>query len=139
MDRVSKMSTGELKTFFAEQFPQAPVTIEGSGPGFCRVRQVISDEHLRPGNTVAGPVIMWIADCATYGAILTEIGYVPLAVTTSATINFLRKPPPGVAIIGEARLLKLGKRLAVAEAKIISEKDEALLAHVTLTYSIPPT
>lgn len=133
------LNTEELRQFFAEQFPQAPITIESSDLGFCRVRQEITDEHLRPGNTVSGPVMMWIADSATYGAILTSIGRVPLAVTINATINFFKRPPAGAAILGEAKLLKLGKRLAVAEARVISEKDNELLAHAVLTYSIPPS
>ena len=90
---MPKVTTEELQAFFSREFPQATVTIEDSGPGFCRVSQEISQEHLRPGNTVSGPVMMWIADCATYGAVLTEVGLVPLAVTTNITMNFLRKPP----------------------------------------------
>lgn len=35
---------------------------------------------------------MAIADVALYVAVLGEIGIVPLAVTTSLTINFLRRP-----------------------------------------------
>ena len=135
---MSIVTTEELRAFFVQEFPQASVTIEDSGSGYCRVRQEVANEHLRPGNTVSGPVMMWIADCATYGAVLSEVGIIPLAVTTNVSMNFLSKPPPDAPLIGEARLLKVGKRLAVAEAKIMSEHDNKLLAHATLTYSIPP-
>ena len=37
-----------------------------------------------------------------------------------------------------ARLLKLGKRLAVSEVSLRSDGEEDLVAHVTGTYSIPP-
>ncbi len=63
------------------------------------MKQDINYEHLRPGNTVSGPVMMWIVDCATYGALMTEIGIVPLAVTTNVSINFLSKPDATSALI----------------------------------------
>ncbi len=40
---------------------------------------------------MSGPVLMAVADVAIYVALLGEIGIVPLAVTTSLSINFLRK------------------------------------------------
>ena len=57
--------------------------------------------------------------------------------TTSLTINFLRRPRPH-DLLAEARLLKLGARLAVGDVAIRSEGEEELAAHATLTYSIPP-
>jgi acyl-coenzyme A thioesterase PaaI-like protein len=80
---------------------------------------------------------MGIADGALYVAILANIGWVPLAVTTSLSINFLRKPLPG-DIIAECKLMKLGKRLAVGEVALYSEGEEEMVAHCVATYSIPP-
>ena len=80
--------------------------------------------------------MMTLADLALYVAVLASIGPVGLAVTTNLSINFLRKPEPR-AMIGECRLLKLGKRLAVGEVGLRSEGVEDLAAHVTGTYSIP--
>jgi acyl-coenzyme A thioesterase PaaI-like protein len=34
--------------------------------------------------------------------------------------------------------MKRGKRLAVGEVEIYSDGEDALVAHVTATYSIPP-
>jgi uncharacterized protein (TIGR00369 family) len=48
----------------------------------------------RPGGTISGPMMMGLADLAMYGAVLAAVGPEELAVTTSLTINFLRKPPP---------------------------------------------
>ena len=81
--------------------------------------------------------MMALADFAVYVAVLAAIGWVPLAVTTNLTINFLKKPAPR-DLLAEARLIKLGKRLAVGEVDIRSEGEEELVAHVTSTYSIPP-
>jgi uncharacterized protein (TIGR00369 family) len=77
-----------------------------------------------------------LADIALYVAVLGRIGRVALAVTTNLNINFLRKPP-AADLIGEARLLKLGKRLAVGEVSIVSAAEHELVAHAVGTYSIP--
>jgi len=53
-------------------------------------------------------------------------------------INFLRKAAPR-DLVAEARLLKLGKRLAMGEVTICSDGEAEPVAHVTSTYSIPPT
>lgn len=65
-----------------------------------------------------------LADVAIYLAILSRIGPVALAVTTGASIDFLRKPRPGADLLGEARLLKLGRTLAVGDVLIFSEGAE---------------
>ena len=80
---------------------------------------------------------MSLGDFAMYVAVLATIGWVPLAVTTNLNINFLRKPGPA-DLIGEARLLKLGKRLAVGEVTMFSTDAPDIVAHATGTYSIPP-
>jgi uncharacterized protein (TIGR00369 family) len=103
------------------------------------VRQSVGHEQLRPGGTVSGPVMMAVADSASYAAILSRIGLVPLAVTTSLNINFLRKPSAEAAIVGDASILKLGKRLVVCEVRIYSEGNPEPVAHATATYAIPPS
>ncbi len=104
-----------------------------------RLRAVYSERFLRPGGTIAGPVMMGLADAALYALVLSRVGPVELAVTTHLSINFLRKPAPG-DVIADARMLKLGKRLAVGEVSLFSAADESQesVAHVTGTYSIPP-
>jgi len=69
-------------------------------------------------------------------AVFSAVGPQPLAVTTNLNINFLRKPGKG-DLIAEARLLKIGKRLAVGEVGIFSDGLPEPVAHVTSTYSIP--
>jgi uncharacterized protein (TIGR00369 family) len=82
--------------------------------------------------------MMALADAASYAVILAQIGIVPLAVTTSLNMNFLRRPSASRAIVAEASLLKLGRRLAVTEMRITSEGEDRLVAHATATYAIPP-
>ena len=81
--------------------------------------------------------MMALADFAMYVAVLAAIGPVPLAVTTNLNINFLRRPAPR-DLLAEARLMKLGKRLAVGEVTIRSDGEDEPVAHATSTYSIPP-
>ncbi len=137
-----KLTVKELERLLSAEFPQMFNAQSGYGIeevwyGGSRVRKHFNPRSLRPGGTIAGTTMMTLADFAPYVAILATIGWVPLAVTTNLSINFLKKPEPR-DLFAEARLLKLGKRLAVAEIGIRSEGDDALVAHATSTYSIPP-
>jgi uncharacterized protein (TIGR00369 family) len=136
------MTVSELEDFLAAEFPQvfnseSGLTIEAVWDGGCRVRQGFRAPSIRPGGTISGPTMMALADFAMYVAVLGGIGPVPLAVTINLNINFLRKPGPR-DLLAEARLLRLGKRLATGEVTIRSDGEEEPVAHVTATYSIPP-
>jgi uncharacterized protein (TIGR00369 family) len=130
----------ELRAYLVEIFPQVwargDYAIEEVGRMTAAVRLNYHPDHLRPGGTISGPSMFALCDLALYVAILHEIGRVKLAVTTSVTINFLRKPEPK-DLIGRARLMKLGKRLAVGEVTLFSEGSDEMVAHATGTYSIP--
>ncbi len=128
----------ELAEFLATEFPQTKCTVQAVGDRGATIRHEVGIEELRPGGTVSGPVLMAVADVALYVAILGEIGIAPLVVTTSLTINFLRKPSASAPIVGVCKLMKLGKSLAVGEVSLFSEGDEQPVAHVVGTYSIPP-
>ncbi len=105
--------------------------------GGATVRHPVTSAELRPGGTVSGPVLMATADVALYVAILGRIGIVPLTVTSSLTINFLRKPAGDRSVVGVCRLLKLGRTLAVGEVALYSEGLDEMVAHVVGTYAIP--
>ena len=92
---------------------------------------------LRPGGVVSGPSIMALADACMYAVVLSAIGSVKLAVTTSFNINFLYGALP-VDLLAEGTMLRLGKRLAVIEVRVHSEGHVQPVAHATGTYSIPP-
>ena len=93
--------------------------------------------NLRPGGTISGPTLMAMVDFGFYLLLLARLGPVALAVTTNLNINFMRKPEPG-DLLGEGRLLKLGRTLAVGDFTIWSEGKKDPVAHATVTYSIPP-
>ena len=103
------MDLEQARAFLSREFPQNTSTIEHIASGESVLRQVIDEIHLRPGGTVSGPTMMALADCAAYVAILGKIGEVPLAVTTSLNINFLRKPAADRDLIARCGLLKAGQ------------------------------
>ncbi len=127
----------EIADFLATEFPQTKCTVEAVGGMAATVRHRVGIDELRPGGTVAGPVLMAVADLALYVAILGEIGIVPLAVTTSLSFNFLRKPKAGCDLVGVCKLIKLGRTLAVGEVNLYSEGDADPVAHAVGTYAIP--
>jgi uncharacterized protein (TIGR00369 family) len=135
-----KMDIAALDAFMAREFPQAArvaTRIERLEPNQICVRLPFHEDFLRPGGTLSGPTLMGLADRATYLLVLAMIGPVALAVTTSLNIHFLSKPEPR-DLIADAHLLKLGRRLAVAEVAMHSDGNETVVAQATVTYSIPP-
>jgi uncharacterized protein (TIGR00369 family) len=116
---------------------QLQIRVQSLGPGTISLVMPASDLLLRPGGTIAGPAQMALVDVAMYGLVMSRLGRVELAVTTSLSINFLRRPKPA-AITAEGRLLKLGKRLAVGDVTLHSEGVVDPIAHAVVTYSLPP-
>jgi acyl-coenzyme A thioesterase PaaI-like protein len=133
------VSKEEMNRFLRAEYPQNKCIVEAFGDRSATIRHKVGFDELRPGGTVSGPVLMTVADFALYVAILSEIGLVPLAVTTSLTINFLRKPSSDKDIIGVCRLLKVGKSLAFGEVALYSGDNPEPVAHVVGTYAIPPS
>jgi uncharacterized protein (TIGR00369 family) len=137
-----KMTVEELTAFLDRDFPELQggdeptIIVEAVGPMTARLRLLYHPRHLRPGGTISGPAMFTLADVAFYMVVLAHRGPVALAVTTNLNINFLRKPEPG-DLLAEARLLKLGKRLAVGEVLITAATGGDLVAYATGTYSIP--
>jgi len=128
----------QLVSFFSNEFPQADFIIDSVGEKSATIRKKISHDHLRPGGTVSGPVLMEMADAALYVAILSEIGLVALAVTTNLNINFLRKPSSQKDIIARCNLIKVGKSLVIGDVSIYSDGFDEPVAHAVGTYAIPP-
>ena len=80
--------------------------------------------------------MMALADTTAYYLVLAHIGEVPMAVTTSLTIHFLRPCKPG-DLYADASLLRLGRRIATSDIRIWTEGPDKLAAHATVAYAIP--
>jgi len=135
-----KMTIEALAKFLNDQFPQGADDFEvlSLAENQAEVRMHISDAHLRPGGTVSGPSMFALADVTFYLALMAMIGPKALAVTTNCSIDFMRKPAAGCDMIGKAKILKLGRVLAVGDVLIYSQGQAAPVARASLTYSIPP-
>ena len=132
------LGVDELQEILQGGFPDAEVPrVELVNDDFVVMSFAISERHGRPGGTVSGPAMMTLADTSAWVVIMSQIGPVVLAVTTSLHIDFLRKPEL-TDLMSRARILKLGKRLAVVDVELFSRGATDLVAKSQVTYSIPP-
>jgi uncharacterized protein (TIGR00369 family) len=134
------MDIAGLTAFLDKEFAQVAqdFTVLRVEEDLLEVRLNVAERHLRPGGTVSGPTMFALADVAMYLAILARLGPVALAVTTNCSIDFMRKPEAGRGLVAQARVLKLGRVLAVGDVMIWSEGAQDPVARAGLTYSIPP-
>lgn len=131
----------ELEAFLQRSFGQQgrgpSILVEEVTDGLVRLRMPFNEKLLRPGGTIAGPVLMSMADTALYMLVLRNLGLdAAKAVTSNLNMSFLRRPP-AVDLLAHGRLLKLGRRLAVGEVSLISDGQGDPVAHAMVTYALP--
>ena len=134
------LGTDELTTLLAEIFPQvaADFRIEELSEDHIQMRLLVQGRHLRPGGTVSGPSLFALADVSLYAMLMARVGPKALAVTTSASIDFMRKQAAGQDVLADCKLLKLGRVLVVGDVLMRSEGSDKVVARASMTYSIPP-
>ncbi len=135
---MSKISRVQFNQIIEDELPwatDAGMQLQDIEAGKAVMKLPYHQRSVRPGGSISGPHMMMLADACMYAVVLSMIGKVELAVTTSFNINFLRKPSES-DLIAEGEIIKLGKRLAVMEVSIFSQQN--IVAHATGTYSIPP-
>lgn len=113
------------------------VRFEYVADGRAAARIPFSAELIRPGGTISGPALVGLADVVIYACVLSRLGLVKLAVTSTLTANFLRRPA-AAEVRAEGRLLRCGRRLAYGEVTMFSGAETDPVCHVTATYAIPP-
>ena len=134
---MTKLDASELQVILIDAFPGNEVPqVESVNDDTTILCLPITDRHGRPGGTLSGPTMMMLADTAAWMAILAQIGPVLLAVTTSLHIDFLRKPELR-DLMARARVLKLGRKLAVVDIELFSRGSSDLAAKAQVTYSLP--
>jgi uncharacterized protein (TIGR00369 family) len=135
---VTVLGVEELQQIVVDAFPDYDLpTVESIDGDTLVLALTTSTRHTRPGGTLSGPTMMALADNAAWLVILAHIGPVLLAVTTSLHIDFLRKPDVA-DLLARAKLIKLGRRLAVVDVDLFSRGSTDLVAKASVTYSIPP-
>lgn len=136
------MNADEINAFLREVYPQlnddfADYQAIDVFPGGCTVRLNATERHLRPGNTVSGPSLFTLADIGGYVCVISQTGREALSVTTSLTMNFMRKAEAG-PVDGHCRILKMGRSLMVFDILITQGPERVTIAHASGTYAIPP-
>ena len=134
------LQRAEVSAYLDEIFPQVrgDFTVDALEPMRITMRLNTAERHLRPGGTVSGPAMFALADVTVYALVLSMVGKTALAVTTNCSMDFMRKPEAGRALIAEGRLLKLGRVLAVGDVLMMSDGSDKPVARASMTYSIPP-
>jgi len=135
---MSKVTTEKFNQIINIELPsaaEAGIYLQAIDEGKAELVLPYNENSLRPGGTIAGPFMMMLADVCMFAVVLSLLGEIKLAVTTSLNINFLRKPA-NTDLVAHGSIIKMGKRLAVLEVSIFSDAD--IVAHATGTYSIPP-
>jgi uncharacterized protein (TIGR00369 family) len=126
-----------INAFLTQAFPHAaPPTVLAADGKSARLQMAFHQSQVRPGDTVSGPTMMALADTAAYALVLSAIGLQPMAVTANLAIFFLRRAGPN-ALTAQARMLKLGRTLAVCDVLITADGADAPCAHATVTYALP--
>ena len=137
---MSKVSIQQFQDIVKNELQwadEAGIALDSISDGSAMMRLPFKNNSLRPGGSISGPHMMLLADACMFAVVLSLIGEVKLAVTTNLNINFLRKPTPN-DLLGEGKIIKMGKRLAVIEVTILDSSTMKTVAHATGTYSIPP-
>ena len=124
--------------FLEEVFPQVngKIQILKLFKDSASVKLMPNESDLRPGGTISGPSMFFLADVAFYIVVLASVGKEPLAVTTNCSINFMRKPN-SIDLVADARILKAGRKLIVGDVMLKSDNGSMLVAHASFTYSVP--
>ena len=138
----NRLDIARLEALIDDRFPQIHsggriFTVEEIGERSARVRMRHHERMLRPGGTVSGSTMFSLADFSVYVAIIATLGEAGIdAVTTNLNINFLTKPEAR-DMVASVSLIRLGRRLAVGEARLYSDGAPDMVAHAIATYALP--
>ncbi|MBN9264779.1 MAG: hypothetical protein BGN89_01240 [Alphaproteobacteria bacterium 64-6] len=139
--QTSHLSATAVTELIDASFPQIHASgrvmeIESVGHDIARVRMRLSEHNTRHGGTISGPAMFTVADFSIYVALIGRLGSAAIpSVTSNLNITFLTRPPAR-DVIAEARLVRVGRRLAYAEVALYSEGSSELIAHATGTYAL---
>ena len=133
-----KLTVAEIEALMDQGFPdwRKFSTIEGQAGRELTLRMPFRPQLMRAGGTISGPALMGLADTAAYLLTLALAGPVPHAATANLSIHFLARPQPA-DVLATARMMRLGRRLAVSTVELRSDGSDDVVAHATVTYALP--
>ncbi len=109
---------------------------EAMDSDYARVKLRCHDNYLRPGPAIAGPILMALADVALFASVLSRRGGDLRIVTTDMQVNFLRRAHPQ-DVVAEARLIRCGRRRAVAQCFMWQDDPEKWIFQATGSFALP--
>lgn len=129
-----------LSAFIDESFPAKARPALGQlvaiAPGHARLVLEPDADMVRPGGIVSGPVMMGLVDVAAWAVVLAHVGPVAMAVTHSLNMAFLRACAVA-PVTADARLLRLGRRLATIDVRLWQDSEDRPVAQSTVGYALP--
>ena len=135
---MPKLTIADIEALMDQGFPdwRKFSAITAMGEKDITIKMPFRKELLRAGGTISGPAMMALADTAAYFLTLAHAGPLPHMATANLDIHFLSRPRPA-DVIATAKLLRLGRRLAVSIVEIRSDGSDDVVAHATVTYALP--
>jgi len=139
---TDSLDIARIEALLDDRFPQIHsggriFSIEEIGERNARVSMRHHERMLRPGGTVSGSGMFGLADFSIYVAIIATLGEAGIdAVTTNLNINCLARPEAR-DMVSSVSLIRLGRRLAVGEARLYSDGVADMVAHAIATYALP--
>ncbi|WP_018296624.1 PaaI family thioesterase [Corynebacterium lubricantis] len=105
-------------------------------PEELRLGMPLHQEITQPAGMFSAPSLFGLADLSGTWLAMQHVpeGTFPLAVSSS--INLLTNRKEGDAI-SVSRLVRAGRTIVVTDTEIISSIDDAVLAKIICTYSVP--
>jgi uncharacterized protein (TIGR00369 family) len=100
--------------------------------GRAGVRFVPGHDTTNPAGLVQGGIIAACLD-DVMGPAVFSLGREGFFVTVSMAVSFLGKAEPGHALVGEATVVRAGRRHLYVEARLVRETDGAAVARATAT------
>lgn len=135
----SALDAAQVEEIIRNGLPMAArsdFSVERLAPGVAELGFGHKEWMIRPGGSVAGPVMMMAADTAMYAVLLAHTKGEEMTLTSDLTFHFLGRAKPGGLHV-TADLLKLGRRAAVCDVRI-RDTVGTLVCHACGTYMRPP-
>jgi uncharacterized protein (TIGR00369 family) len=116
-------------------FTLLSMSIRDLGIGYSLLDIDAQNKHLQPFEAVHGGVLASVIDSAAFWAVFCEVDENAGMTSVDLKVNYLA-PAKGGKLVARGRRIKLGKTLALGEAEVINQEDNAILAHGTSTLMI---
>jgi uncharacterized protein (TIGR00369 family) len=141
---LSELSCLDLENVIIEKLPPVDHNgeiVERVARDSIRIRMPYQPEYM--GNDIwqnsgsgvfSGPKVMGLADSSMYVCLHAALGRNVVAVLSNLVITFLR-PAEGSDLIAEAKIIRLGRRLAYLETYLFSEGRPEPVAHATSSFA----